>query len=378
MTFRRFGLFALLPVALFAYACSDDDGGNTTTTGPDAGTDAPTTKPPTGGDDSGTVDPAGDAGADGGDAAPVGCTGNPLAEGDAGVVIDSDGGLKVVAEGRFLDGPQWIDDGAGGAIVYSEVDSQNIVRNAAAGGTRLVLRTTGLDNLPIGNGASGNFIYTALSKQGAAGTGGSILRMLVDGGEPTAFPAGEANSPNDLVASSKGFVYFTDPGYQTDGISTGVYRMSPEGTVTAITKFDGGTDTRADGIALTKDETTLYVGIFDEKRIVKYAVDPSGVASNPTSLTTVFLTDNPTGLAVDQAGNLWVAESPSASDTAPGRVEVFDPNGVKWGSIPFSDARPTGIAFGGADNTTVYITTERGNSLNGTLYSMTSRCAGVR
>ncbi len=372
MSFRRFGLFALLPVALFAYACSDDDGVTPTTT-PDAGTDAAKPQPPIGEIDSGNVDPTLDGGSD----AATGCSGNPLAAGDAGTVIDPDGGLQVLAQGRFLDGPQWIDDGAGGAITYSEVDSQNIVRNAAAGGSRVVLRTTGLDNLPIGNAATGNFIYTALSKQGAAGSGGSILRMLVDGGDPTAFPATGANSPNDIVASSKGFVYFTDPGYQTDGISTGVYRMSPEGTVTTVQQFDGGTGQRADGIALSKDETSLFVGIYDEKRIVKYTVDPSGVAGSPQNLTTLFLIDNPTGIAIDQGGNLWVAESP-VSAAAPGRVEVFDPNGVKWGEIPFTDARPTGIAFGGTDSTTVFITTERGNSVDGTLYSMTSRCAGVR
>lgn len=370
MSVRRLGIFTLFPLAFIAYACSDDP--DPTTSGPeDAGTNTPLPPPGTGGD--------GGSGTDGGDAAVETCSGNPLADADAGVVVNPDGGaLTAIANGRFLDGPQWIDDGAdGGSIVYSEVDTQTIVRNAIGGGSRVPLRDLELENLPIGNGRTGNFIYTALSKTGAAGGGGSILKMTLDGGSPETLPAGEANSPNDLVASSKGFVYFTDPGYQTDGISTGVYRMSPEGDVTVVTKIDGGTGSRADGIALSADERSLFVAFNDQKRIAKYAIDDQGVAANPQNLD-VTLTDNPTGLAVDNGGNLWVAEAPTTDLDAPGRIEVFAPDGKKWGSIPMPDSRPTGIAFGGPDGKTVFITTERGNVEDGTLFRMTSRCAGVR
>ncbi len=369
---RRLALvLAAAPLAFQAWACSDDPAPPATE---DAGTDGGGRTEDTGAptnDDSGT-DPG-----DAGDSGLVTCVGNPLAEGDAGdagIAIDPDGGaLKAIATGQFLDGPQWIDDGAGGAIVYSEVTAQTIVRNAPDGGARVVLRPTGAGNLPIGNGRTGSFVYTTLSRVSG---GGGILRMLVDGGEPTGFDAGLANSPNDLVASSKGFVYFTDPGFQTSGISTGVFRLAPDGTVTTITKFDGGLADRADGIALTQDESTLYVGFFDTKRIKKYAIDADGVASNPQDLTIAPI-DNPTGIAVDVGGNLWIAESPEDENQVRGRVEVFDPAGKKWGEIPFPDSRPTGVAFGGPEGKTVYITTERGIAA-GTLYVLTSRCAGVR
>jgi len=376
MSYRfRLSLLAALPLAFYAYACSDDPTPAGVGT-PDAGAE----------DDGGAApgnDDAGDVvttdGGDGGDLAA--CVGNPLAEGDGldgGVVIDPDGGaLRPIASGRFLDGPQWIDDDAGGAIVYSEVDNQVIVRNAPDGGARMVLRATGLENLPIGNGRTGDFIYTALARTTAGGGGGSILRMQLDGGDPTAFDAGAANSPNDLVASTKGFVYFTDPGYQTSGISTGVFRLGPDGDVTTVTLFEGGQAERADGIALSPDESALYVGFFDSKRIAKYTLDADGVASEPQNLP-LTLTDNPTGIAVDLGGNLWIAENPADDLAAPGRIEVFDPSGKKWGEIPFPDSRPNGIAFGGADGKTVYVTTERGNTVEGTLYVMTSRCAGVR
>lgn len=381
MSLSRVGLVALFPLALVVYACSSDDDNGVQAGAIDAGTDtgASSSGNPT---DAATTDDDGstsdnDAAADAGDSGPiVSCNGNPLGDNnDAGpIIVDSDGGaLTAIATGHFLDGPQWIDDG----IVYSEVTSQAIVRNAPDGGARSLLRATAAGtDLPIGNGRTGGFIYTAMSRTTPGGKG-AILRMLLDGGDPTGFDAGEANSPNDLVASSKGFVYFTDPGYQNDGVSTGVYRLSPNGDITTITKIDGGVNARADGIALNAEENALFVGYYDQKRIVKYAIDADGNASNPTDVA-LTLADNPTGIALDTAGNLWIAESPTG-DVLHGRVEVFSPAGQKWGEIPFNDARPTGVAFGGADGLTVYVTTERGSGgEDGTLYMFTTRCAGVR
>lgn len=382
MSLSRVGLLALFPLALVAYACSSDDDDGKQAGVIDAGTDTGSSSGDTSKDsgstpaeDSGT--PAEDAAADASDGgAVVSCAGNPLGDnGDAGpIIVDSDAGaLTPIATGHFLDGPQWIDDG----IVYSEVTSQVIVKNTPDGKTRRVLRATAAGtDLPIGNGRTGGFLYTALSRTTPGGKG-EILRMLIDGGDPIGFDAGEANSPNDLVASSKGFVYFTDPGYQNDGVSTGVYRLSPSGDITTITKIDGGVNARADGIALNAEENALFVGYFDQKRIVKYAVDAEGNASSPTDVA-LTLADGPTGLAMDTAGNLWVAESP-ADDSLHGQVEVFSPTGQRWGAIPFNDARPTGVAFGGADGLTVYVTTERGSGgEDGTLYTFKTRCAGVR
>lgn len=375
MLFRHRLAVALtaLPLAFYAYACSDDDPAAPGTTPPDAD-GGPITQVDSG--PGATPDASDPSTEDGGDAGPVlTCVGNPLSEADAGeeaIVLDASA-VAPIATGPFLYGPVWVKDDVSSSIVYSEGFNQAIVRNAPDGGARQLLRATGANNLPNGNTRAGNFIYTALART-APGTGGSILRMGLDGGEPTELDAGVANSPNGIVASTKGFVYFTDPGFQTDGISTGIYRLAPDGIVTTVLAFTGGVDKRALGIALTPDETGLYVGFFDEKRISKFTVDAEGVATNPQNIA-FTPTDNPTALAVDLGGNLWIAEN--TEGVTSGRIEVVDAAGKKWGEIPFADSRPTGIAFGGADLRTVYVTSERdGNP--GTLWMLASRCPGVR
>lgn len=382
---RRLALFmTVLPFACYAYACSSDDPSPTPSPSEgDAGdteggvtTDKDSSAPidDAGGSDSGSND-AGDDGGPG----PLECLGNPLTEDggspDGGVVVVPFTSLKAIAAGPFLDGPQFIDDGTdAGAIVYSEVYAQEIVRNDPDGGARVVLHATDPDVMPIGNAYAGGFLYTALAHDAHNG-GGAILRMLVDGGSPTTFDAAPANSPNDLVASAKDVVHFTDPNWQAGGPSTGVYRMAPDGGVTPVTTFTPGDTDRADGIALSPNGKTLYVGFFDQLRISAYTVDANGVASNPKPFA-FTPSNNPTGIAVDVAGNLWIAENIDA-DNPEGLIEIVSPTGTKWGEIPFPDSRPTGIAFGGADNKTAFITTERDDA-DGTLYVLPTRCAGVR
>ena len=110
------------------------------------------------------------------------------------------------------------------------------------------------------------------------------------------------------------------------------------------------------------------------KRIDSYPVNPvTGAVTNVATpvVTAVNMKDSPDGIAVDVGGNLWVAEAFVDGVTAEGRVEVFKPNGDRWGQIVFPNERPTRVAFGGPGNKTVFITVEKG------VYTYTGRCAGI-
>ncbi|MBZ0116056.1 MAG: SMP-30/gluconolactonase/LRE family protein [Sandaracinaceae bacterium] len=151
------------------------------------------------------------------------------------------------------------------------------------------------------------------------------------------------DSPNDLVLRADGAIYFTDPDYQAPSSrpqrATRVYRVDPAGAIEVI---DGITD-QPNGITLSLDELTLYVGSASGLR--RYALDAEGrVTSGPTAVAAI--SGGVDGLGRDCAGNLYVTNS--------GRVVILDRDERRVGSLSAPGA--TNVAFGGSDRRTLYVT----------------------
>jgi len=158
------------------------------------------------------------------------------------------------------------------------------------------------------------------------------------------------NSPNDVTVRADGVVYFTDPSFQRGrrpdamGGRTGVFRVV-NGQVALV----DNSVRQPNGIALSPDGSTLYVGAFGENRIYAYQVRPDGSTGQRTVFATIA---SPDGVTVDCAGNVyWVSHSE-------GRVHVFSPSGAALGTIS-SGTQATNAAFGGTDRRTLYITAGR-------------------
>ena len=397
-TRRRLALVMVaLPLAFYGYACSSDDSNNPagedggTETGTNPGNDSSTGTDTSTGTDSSIKPDAADAGdANDGAVLPT-CIGNPLtADGggsvDGGVNLDAGVVTQIVTafNGDFLDGPQWLDVDGGGFLVYSEYNltTPQILRVAADGGNNVAFRTSGFTgalNGPLGNALRNGVLVTAVDAPNGAGTP-TIFLSTSDGGDAGFIGLGDSGStsPNDLVVGPNNNLYFTDGQYQNAGHMglSGLYRIV-DGGVTVVQQNIG----RANGIAITPDLATLYVGIGplngevgDPKAVLQYPITAAtgAVGAASTFLTAADLVDVPDGMAVDVGGNLWVAEAISGGGGG-GRVEVFSPSKKKLGTIPFpAPQRPTGVAFGGADGKTLFITTETG------VFTYVSRCAGVR
>ncbi len=366
----------LVPASLYAFAACADD---------------PETKP-TIAIDGAVADRIGAVDAADEDATPTVCPGNPLTTDGT----TPTGGATVAAtppvvrplltqDVDWFDGPVYTDL-FGGALVFSQVFSQRIVRTGPDGGPPVELRATmNADLLPIGNAQRGRSILTAIAPTQASGA--RLFQTFDDGGAGASLATGNAGHPNDLVVLDDGTVFFTDPGFQLQTVNTGVYRISPSGDVTSVQTFDASNN-RANGIAVSPDQKALYVSFTDTKRIAKYALS-SGQTATFVADVPVTLAEEPDGLAVDVSGNLWVAEAvaptnPEAPENA-GRVEVFAPDGTRWGAIVFPNHRVTGVAFGAEDNKAVYITAVQyatpgvlGNSYAGSLFVYVARCPGVR
>jgi gluconolactonase len=393
---------AFVPVAFYAWACGGDDEQPPPDPGPSSSSGAGS---------SGETSSSGNTSSSGGQAdsgdpdtgASV-CPGNPLSEdagsGDGGAVVSSDAGtvkLIVTTAANFLDGPHFTDLFDGGALVYSEVFSQRIMRVAPTGGTGVEIRTApGAPEalLPIGNAQGAGTILTVVAypddTPNTSGQTPGILTTFADGGPgPKIDVPNTINNPNDLVVGQGGIIFFTDPAYQSGNVNRGAYRVNPDGGVDTVKSYPGEAP---DGIALSPDGTILYVAMGGTgKRIDRFTVGANGATAvaNPATLQAQY-TDDLEGLAVDTAGNVWVAESARATDlnNPPngGRVEVFAPDGKKHGEIVFPAHRPISVAFGGTDNKTVYIVANRNANAggggqadySGYVFTFTTRCAGLR
>ncbi len=168
------------------------------------------------------------------------------------------------------------------------------------------------------------------------------------------------NSPNDAVYHSDGSLFFTDPPYGLLGKNddpakeipfNGVYRLSPEGKLTLLTKEM----TYPNGIGLSPDENTLYVANSDPEKAIWMAfplkddgtIGPGRVFFDATRGVKT-LKGLPDGLKVDRDGNLFA--------TGPGGVLVFDPDGTHLGTINTGEATAN-VGFGD-DGSTLYITAD--------------------
>ena len=399
-TRRRLALVLVaLPLAFYAYACSsdsstpaagDDAGGGGNEGGPGVDGSMPGDDGSMPGTDGSMVDAAD---ASDGAVLPT-CIGNPLtADGgtlDGGVDLDAAVTTQIVTvpQGIFLDGPQWLDTN-GGFLVYSEFDpTARIQRVAADGGALGTFRDAGFTatNGPVGNALRDGLLITAVDTKSGAGTG-SFFVTAPDGGAAATLSLGDAGStsPNDLVVGPNNNLYFTDGQYVlgTAG-TTGLYQMYPDAAVAKIQQDFG----RANGIALSPDNTKLYVGIgpispaeADPKAVLVYTVAATGAVTGPGAsfLTAADLVDVPDGIAVDVGGNLWIAEA-AANNVASGRIEIFSPAKKKLGTIPFPGQRPTGVAFGGPNGNKLFITTEASTSggASAGVFTYVSRCAGLK
>jgi gluconolactonase len=135
-------------------------------------------------------------------------------------------------------------------------------------------------------------------------------------------------------------VYFTDPDYVTSTQpKQNVFRVTPAGAISVV----DDTLQKPNGIALSPDQRLLYVTSAAGGFINVYDVAADGSTSNGRKFVDV---PSPDGIAVDDAGNLYVASL---------KVEVFRPNRSSLGSIPVAQ-QPSNVAFGGADRKTLYIT----------------------
>jgi gluconolactonase len=278
-------------------------------------------------------------------------------------LVPRDAVIELLAEGfRWSEGPVW--DRARSRLLFSDVPNNVVHAWSEKDGLSSFLKPSGYTGPEGGGGREPGANGLAFDAQGRlvlCQHGDRRLSRLEDGRFVTLadrFEGKRLNSPNDLVLAADGSIYFTDPPY---GLTktfddpgreigwNGVYRLGPDGRVSALVK-----DLRApNGIGLSPDGRTLYVGQSDGDRPVVMAYDlaPGGTVSNGRVFfdTTPLRTNGPgapDGMKVDRDGNVFT--------TGPGGVLVLTPKGEYLGTI-LTGIPTANLAFGD-DGSTLYIT----------------------
>lgn len=280
-------------------------------------------------------------------------------------LLAPDAVIEVLAEGfTWSEGPVWVP--AQGALLFSDVPENRIYRWREGEGVARLLEPSGFTGT-VYRGRERGSNGLALDGQGrlvlCQHGDRRVARLAADGRSfetiVDQFEGKKFSSPNDLCFDRAGNLFFTDPPYglpadtKPETAFNGIYRLSPDGKLTVI----GGDMARPNGVALSPDERTLYVGSTDgaEPWVRSYAlradgtVASSGIFFDGAALLRAGRRGGFDGLRVDARGNVWA--------TGPGGVLIISPQGRHLGSI-LTQRATANVAFGGPAGRTLFITAD--------------------
>jgi sugar lactone lactonase YvrE len=249
--------------------------------------------------------------------------------------------IDPITEGfAILEGPVWIEDGLVMSHIGYAVDKSPNPSNL------VVYRDGKVKVLQEGYGSNGLTLDNNGHLVAARHLDGSITRVINGKVVASEVEGNRFNSPNDLVFSSKGNLYFTDPSWQNPEPTQQdelAYHVNTEGKVLP---FAADID-RPNGVMLSKYEDSLYVG--GTNGLFKYTLNYLGeVQDTPVQVAADVISEGVDGMSRDCGGNIYVV--------ANGKVHIL--NGFTDSVLASYEVEgATNIAFGGKDHKTIYVTT---------------------
>ena len=243
-------------------------------------------------------------------------------------IIESGSLLEQLFTGfRFVEGPTWY---AGQKnLLFSDIIGNTMYRWSASDGVSVFRQPSNMAN---GNtlDREGRLLSCehALSRVSRTDTNGhyEVLASHYEGRE--------LNSPNDIIVSRNGAIFFTDPNSGRGvpyGVEReqeldfqGVFKLDPDSRELTLLADDF---VLPNGLCFSQDESRLFVNDTRRQHIRVFDVNPDQTLSNSRiwASTDGDLPGVADGMKLDSAGNLYSSGS--------GGIHVFAPDATPLGVI---------------------------------------------
>lgn len=244
-------------------------------------------------------------------------------------------GWELVGEGyKFTEGPA---ANAKGEVVFNDVGNAKTYRIGADGKPAVWIEDTlGGDGQAFGPDGR---LYAAAARP---------KQILAWDTNAKALPIAGGFRGNDVVVRADGTMWCTEPAWEGSGPSK-VWMIPPKGEAKVV---DTGLKF-ANGLALSPDQTLLYVADSRSKWVYSYQVQPDGTLRHKQKYFHLHEPDTaedagPDGLEVDNQGRVYVA-------TRLG-VQVCDQPGRVNCILPTPNGKVSNLCFGGEKFDTLYAT----------------------
>ena len=166
------------------------------------------------------------------------------------------------------------------------------------------------------------------------------------------FHSDELNQPNDMTVAKDGTIYASDPNWKRRDGQVWRISRSADGKVSGEVMASPRAMSTTNGIDLSPDGTTLYVGESNTREIWAYRIDGSKLVS--PRLVKKFPDHDIDGIRTDVDGRIYAARM------SKGTVVILTDSGRIEREISLTASEPSNLAFGGPDGRTIYVTQRKG------------------